>query len=262
MNRVGMKLLWVALLSPSLALAAVGKVSVLQGAATRTSKAGKAAPLALGSDIELGDTLKVGPGGNMKLTLSDESVLMVGADSELRIEEAAFEKLERKGFSAKLLFGKIWAKVTKAAAGSEAKFEVTTERAVAGVRGTIFRVDATKLLKAATQAPKSAPAANKGSVTTVRVSEGKVAVEAQVKKVAAATPPATGTADAGTAGTPKKRVQIAGPKQISKDEWEKKFVELQANQQVTIGEELWTEAPIQIDSNDAFAKFVDENDQG
>ena len=140
----------VALLAPALAFAAVGKIAVLQGSGTRTPEGGKAAALAVGTELELKDTVKLGKGANAKIVLSDESVLMLGSDSTLVIDEAEFAGLERKGFSASLLVGKVWAKVKKAAAGSEAKFEVTTERAVAGVRGTVFRVDATKLLKAAT----------------------------------------------------------------------------------------------------------------
>lgn len=236
-------------LLPGLALAGVGKVTLLEGSATRTPKEGAAAALQQGADVELGDTIQVAKAANLKITLNDESVLMVGAESELKIDEARFESLEGRSFSAKLLFGKVWAKVTKAVSGSESKFEVVTERAVAGVRGTIFRVDATKLLSAASS--KSAP--KKGGTTTVRVAEGKVAVEAMVKRAAAA-------AVAAAPGERKPRVQVQGPTEISKDQWEKKFVELQANQQITVGEELWKEAawtPAQ--DQDAFAKFIKDN---
>lgn len=233
-------------LVPALSFAAVGKVSELQGKATRTGKDGTVAALAVGTEIELGDALKTQKGSAVKLLLNDESVLAVGPESRLEIAEAEFSGLERKGFSARLFFGSVWAKVKKVAAGSEAKFEVTTERAVAGVRGTIFRVDATKLLKASTGSKRKKPT----PVTVVRVSEGRVAVDAQVRLAQA---PSQGQTQPASSGP---RKQIAGPQEISKDAWEKKFVELQQNMQVTVGEDLWEVTQLQLSKNDVLAKFV------
>jgi len=271
-------LICVALLAPCAALAAVGKVTLLKGSAQRTPKAGAAAAaLKQGSEIELGDTITVGGDSNLKITLNDESLLLVGADSTLKIEEAKFEGLERRAFSARLALGKVWAKVTKAVSGSEAKFEVTTDRAVAGVRGTVFRVDATKLISAASSpTPGTMPTPKRGptSVTTVKVSIGRVAVEAMVKSMAMGAAPGAGDkpGTAGTPGTgtgsagsgsgssgPKKRVQVAGPQEISKEQWEKKFVELQQGQAITVGEELWKQADWSPDQDkDAFAVFIAE----
>jgi hypothetical protein len=231
-------------LAPGLSLASVGKVSVLEGTARRVPKEG-GAPVALqvGSEIELGDTLQVvGKQSNLKLALNDSSVLMVGADSELVIKEAQFQSLERSGFSAKLTFGKIWAKVTRAIAGSDSKFEVSTERAVAGVRGTIFRVDAMKLLNAV-----------KPQKTTVSVAEGKVAVAAQLPARPPPAPPPAGS------GKSKVRTQVAGPTEVSKKQWEDAFVELQARQRVVIGEELATEDWDPAKDDDDFAQFVRRN---
>ncbi len=164
--------------------------------------------------VELDDTLRTGAGGGLKLTLSDQSVVVLGPDSELVIERAEFEGQERSKVSLKLLVGGIWAKVKKAIAGSDSTFEVSAARAVAGVRGTIFRVDATPLI-AGTHPPKIRE-------TVVRVTEGRVAVNAQVKKPAAKPPP-TGP-----------RVEVPGPTEVTAEEWEKRFVELQAGRQVRI----------------------------
>ena len=233
-------------LAPALALAEVGEIEVLQGSGTRTPEGGKAEALKVGMKIDLKDVLVVDKGGNAKLVLADESVLMVAGGSQLVINEAEFQGLERKGFSAKLLFGKVWAKVKKAAAGSDAKFEVTTDRAVAGVRGTVFRVD-TKMFKAAV----SGRPVQKSEKTIVRVWLGKVAVEATVKKIPDAQPAG------GTSG--KVRTLVQGPQEISKDEWEKKFVELQKNMQVVIGDASFDTGELKLDKGDAFAKFVDAN---
>ncbi len=246
------------LLLPSLAFASVGEVSVLEGEASRTPEGGKAEALKQGSAIELGDTLRVKAGGNMKLTLSDKSVLMLGPSSELVISKAKFNGQERETIGAYLNVGKLWAKVSKALSGSDAKFEVETDRAVAGVRGTIFRVDATKMLDAAK--PKQ-PAK---SYTVVRVADGKVAVKApKVSATAAKKPPPELVSQVGLAqAAPKaERRQVAGPQQITKEAWEARFTELQRNRLVMVGDELWHEGDYQPeDEQDAFAEFVKKHD--
>jgi hypothetical protein len=242
------ELLVAALVLPGLALASIGKVSALEGTAKRTNGEESQA-LQLGSEIELNDTLEVGKGSNLKLTLNDESVLMLSERSQLVIDEATFEGQERKGFVARLGFGKVWAKVKKALAGSDSKFEVKTERAVAGVRGTIFRVDYGDTVKT-TLAPQKLR-------MVVRVVEGRVLVAAQFPKKAGAGQ-ASSSQDT---KDPKKaeRQQVAGPKEITQQEWEEKFVELQARQQVVVEEEM-TAKPLDTGAmKDAFGRFVDRN---
>jgi len=224
------------------AWAEVGKVTVVDGQATRAPKDGAAVALAVGGEIELGDTLVV-KSGNLKFELTDGSVVALGTGSKLQISEAEFEGQERKGFSAFLGAGSLWTKVKKTLTG--AKFEVTTERAVAGVRGTIFRIDADTLVKAAK--------GRKASV--IRVVEGVVNVKPSASVIkashAAALKPVV---------KPGKRVEVAGPTEITADEWEKKFVDLQANQQVIIGVDLWDQAEAAAAAkNDAFSKWLDKN---
>ena len=203
----------------------VGKVTVLEGKATRSPGGGAAAVLAVGSDIELGDSLEV-KSGNMKFELTDGSVIALAPGSKLQITEAEFEGQERKGFKAFLGAGSLWTKVKKTIAG--AKFEVTTERAVAGVRGTIFRIDADALVKAAQGRRASVIRVVEG-VVNVRPSEE--VIKASHAALAKAAPVSKG-----------KHVQVAGPSEVSADEWEKRFVDLQANQQVTVGVDLWDQA--------------------
>ncbi len=229
---------------------AIGKVSVLQGSAKRRATDGGELALAVGSAIQLGDVISVGPASRLKLTLNDESVIMLDEKSELTISEADFENQVRKGFSANLGFGKFWAKVKKAVSGSDAKFEVTTDRAVAGVRGTIFRVDAVTLVKGSTK--------TKG--TRVRVTKGKVAVDSRFNdqpQVARAVAPPKAKVQPG------RRVQVQGPQEITREQWEEKFVELQKGWAVTVGEAgYWQVEPNTPEPKDAFAKFIQANDDG
>ena len=135
-------LLWVWMCCFALpAFAEVGKVSQVEGEATRTPPGGTAEALQSGSPIEVGDELEVKPGGNLALQLTDESTLVLAGGSRLKVDEATFSGLDRKAFSARLLVGTVWAKVKKAVGGAPAKFDITTERAVAGVRGTTFQVE-------------------------------------------------------------------------------------------------------------------------
>lgn len=216
----------------TLALAEVGTVAALEGVATRTPEGGKAEALKAGSLIELHDTITV-TSGNLKFELNDGSIIMLAPKSVLEIRDAVFEGQERKSFGGFLRAGSLWTKVKKAL-GAE-KFEVSTERAVAGVRGTIFRIDADALIKAANR---------KASI--VRVIEGAVAVTSTV-------PPtkkkATGP-----------RQEVAGPKEVTKDEYEAIVATLQANQQIVVGVDLFEQSQIDEAANaDAFSKWIEKN---
>ena len=71
-------------------------------------------------------------------------MLRLGPLSRVELDAAAFGKgADDRKVSAKLRVGNVWASVTRTL-GGEARFEVKTENAVAGVRGTTFRVDASK----------------------------------------------------------------------------------------------------------------------
>jgi hypothetical protein len=231
-------------LAATAALAGVGKVALVEGSATRTPKGGKAVALQKDAAIELGDVIEV-KGGNLKLVLTDESVIMLAPDSKLEITEAEFEGQERKGFKAFLQSGSLWTKVKKAFGG--AGYEVSTERAVAGVRGTIFRIDAEKIVSGA-KPPRSA---RKASI--VRIVEGVVAVKPTDLVIKA-----SGSKAPTVASGP--RQPVNGPTEVSADQWEKKFVELQANQQLVVGADLWEVAQFEEAAKaDAFAKWIEKN---
>ncbi|MCA2980384.1 MAG: FecR domain-containing protein [Myxococcaceae bacterium] len=232
-----------AALAATLCWAEVAKVAVVEGAATRTPKGGTASPLAKGAAVELGDVIDVKQ-GNLKLVLNDESVIMLAPGSQLEITEAEFEGQERRGFKAFLKAGSLWTKVKKALGG--ASYEVSTERAVAGVRGTVFRIDADKVVTAA-----KPPKARRASI--VRIVEGVVAVKPTDAVIAV-----SGGKQAGVASKP--RTQVPGPTEVSADEWEKKFVELQANQQLVVGIDLWDVAQFEEAARrDAFAKWIEKH---
>ncbi len=225
------------LLMPAASFAAIGKVVILEGKGTRTPESGAAVDLKVGSDIELKDTLKVS-GGNLKFELNDGSQIALADKSELFIDDAKFEGQDCTSFLGTLKAGSLWTKVKKLLGG--AKYEVKTERAVAGVRGTIFRIDADTLIKAA-----------KGRhATLVRVTEGVVRVNPS--KAAAATM----KSQVKKGG---ERKEVPGPREVTEDEWEKQFVELAKGQDFAVGDDLWTKAELdKAQKNDAFQKWLDK----
>jgi hypothetical protein len=229
----------VALLLAAPSFASVGKVVKLQGGATRTTADGKKAALAVDAAIELKDVIDVAAKGALKLELTDGSVIALDEKSRLEINEADFKGQDVSAFSVTLTAGKLWTKVKKLLGDS--KYEVKTQRAVAGVRGTIFRIDADALIKGA-----------KGrKADVVRVIEGTVRVNPSADVASKSKPTAT---------VDKKgpRTQVAGPTEITADEWEKKFVELQQNQQIWVGVDLWEQAELDRAAlNDRFQKWVE-----
>jgi hypothetical protein len=168
-----------------------GTVTFVAGDAARTA-AGKSEKLSVGSVVYAGDVLETQRRTRLEVKLADQSVLRLGPSSRTVLEQATFGKTpEERKVGAKLLVGKVWANVAKVV-GGEARFEVQTENAVAGVRGTTFRVDA----------------ATDRSVV-VKVYSGTVAVAAgPVPR------PEHG-------GAKPERRQVPGPQEVSREQWEK-----------------------------------------
>ncbi len=171
--------------------APVGTVTYLKGEASRAAKGANFAPLHEKAKVAQGDRLKTGPASRLEATLADGSKLRLGAGSELSLENLVVGKKReaKKRVTAKLLVGRVWASVTKLF-GTDSNFEVKTENAVAGVRGTRF------------SATRSAD-----GETSVRVYSGQVLVSN--KPIYAV--------EGHTKG---KRVEVAGPQEISKKQWE------------------------------------------
>src|SRR5437762_10974831 len=135
------------------------QVSALEGRAQRSRGSGPRGEVRLGMAVGQGDTIETEEKARLEIRFSDNSVLRLGGKAKLELAEAHFAGgAARRRLSARLFFGKLWAKVTSVLQG-EQKFEVETENAVAGVRGTTFRMDA-----------------NQDKSVLVRVYDGTVAV--------------------------------------------------------------------------------------
>jgi hypothetical protein len=139
-----------------------------------------------------GDVLSTGARTRLEVKLGDGSYIRLGPASRALLAVAVFGKgpSDRK-VSARLTVGNAWAKVAHAV-GGDARFEIETENAVAGVRGTTFRVDAAK-----------------DRSVVVRVYSGTVAVAAgRIPRPE-------------HAGAAPERHEVAGPQEVTREEWEK-----------------------------------------
>jgi hypothetical protein len=179
--------------------APAGTVTFVAGHASR-SAGGKTEKLSVGAAVFEGDVLVTERRTRLEVKLADQSVLRLGPASRAEVQAAAFGKtVEERNVSAKLLVGKVWANVAKAV-GGEQRFEVKTENAVAGVRGTTFRVDA----------------ASDRSVV-VKVYSGTVAVASgPIPR-----PEHEGEGKTEVAKDKPARRQVAGPQQVTREQWEK-----------------------------------------
>ena len=171
------------------AQAKTAQVSALEGKAEKARDGARFTPLSVGTGVAQGDQLRTRDDSRLELKFSDGSVLRMGPKAKVQLTEALFGGPARRKMTAKLFFGNLWAKVTSAIQG-EQKFQVETENAVAGVRGTTFRVDA--------HTDKS---------VLVRVYAGAVAVAKNVPSYAT--------------GKDEPRHEVPGPGEVSRDQWEK-----------------------------------------
>jgi ferric-dicitrate binding protein FerR (iron transport regulator) len=137
-------LLAAALSAPQAALAqpgaaGIGKVVELTPPAEVTHAGATAAePLAKGAALRLGDSLRTGAGGRVKMSFDDKSVLILAENSGLEITRHVYDPAARSRESAfKLYEGKVRAIVGELF-GAASEFRVESPTGVAGVKGTDF----------------------------------------------------------------------------------------------------------------------------
>ncbi len=111
----------------------VGKVELVSGQAV--------APLDRFTEVPLGTVIATGDDGRCSLRLPSGTLIRLGANT--RVEVASLTRGDpaaARKETIKVTVGRLWAKVTKLF-GDDARFEVQTDNAVAGVRGTAFFVE-------------------------------------------------------------------------------------------------------------------------
>lgn len=117
------------------------KATFVKGEVTAGPVGGALAKVKRGTAIAAGSVVKTGEGARAELTFPDGSVVRIGPSSELKLEAAAFDgKTRTVKVEAEVVGGQAWARVATLV-GDDAQFKVKTQNAVAGVRGTVFRIN-------------------------------------------------------------------------------------------------------------------------
>lgn len=118
------------------------KVTLLLGEAflTRTGVSQRK-PLAVNDIVLQGDTIQTGKSSRIEIRLPDESYIRFGEKTKFFLEAASLNQKNRtRDISVRMLLGKVWAKASKLFSG-RGRFAISTRTAVAGVRGTVYRMN-------------------------------------------------------------------------------------------------------------------------
>ncbi len=117
-------------------------ITMVEGTA-QVFTTGKKQPVSLkkGSKLKQNQEVLVGEKSRVELLFPDGTVMRLAEKSRLNLAKIAFDrKTEGKNVNVNLGLGKLWAKVKKLVT-PDSSVEVRTANAVAGVRGTVYRVN-------------------------------------------------------------------------------------------------------------------------
>jgi hypothetical protein len=130
------------LIAESAAQAETATVAAVVGGAELQRAGGGEWQLAVvGSTLFVGDRVRTRPTSHLKLVFQDDSVVDIGPATEFLIESQTFNASARQYRSAlKLITGKIRARVSDYYSAPNARYEIETPTAVAGISGTEFVV--------------------------------------------------------------------------------------------------------------------------
>jgi hypothetical protein len=118
----------------------VGTVAATRGTAD-IGRGGARTPAAVGQTIELGDQLRTGSDGQLRVVFRDDSVIDLAENSSLVVDQQVFDPAASSFTSLmRLVSGKARAFVSEYYRTPGAAYQVQTPTAVAGVRGTSFLV--------------------------------------------------------------------------------------------------------------------------
>lgn len=132
----------------STAFASVGRFSVVEGRVDvlRPGES-RATEVKLNDSVSPGDIVRTKSSSFAEITFDDSARVRIGQSSRVEIKDYELDGTKRKAGSLRLMRGKLRATVPKtlgsilpAAFRGKTSFEVTTDTAVAGVRGTDFFV--------------------------------------------------------------------------------------------------------------------------
>jgi hypothetical protein len=117
-------------------------VTMIQGTARVYAKNAKSGRLLKkGDKLRKDHEVRVGEKSRLEIRFPDGTVMRLAEKSHLDMNQISYNKrTEEKNVKVGLSLGKLWAKVRRLVT-PDSSVEVTTSNAVAGVRGTVYRVN-------------------------------------------------------------------------------------------------------------------------
>ena len=179
-------------------------VSYLSGSAILIKQKGitlkKTKKLKKGSFLFAGDKIKTGKNSKIEIFLPDKSYIRFAEQTIFEMESAYFNEISNtRDISITLVLGNAWAKVSTLF-DFNGRFEINTKTAVAGVRGTTYRINVYKDTSA-----------------IIKVYKGEVEVKGKKSSINSqkADSPLKASGPYKISGPHK----VEGPKAVSLDEW-------------------------------------------
>lgn len=222
--------------APVLKIAKGGaKVSVLEGSAEMLSEGKKKWHALKTQDVlQGGDEVITGAKSRMELTLPDRSNVRFADKTRFKIlEMGADDPTQLRSARMHVTLGRSWANLSRAAGVQKRGFELSCDNAVAGVRGTIYRMNV-----------------NEDKSVLVRVYQGEVFVKGGGERI---TEPLKKIEAPRKVAGPKK---IEGPRKVSMEEWT--FI-IKAMQQIMIRSDGTAEMPRDFKEAEDRDPWVDWN---
>ena len=119
----------------------VAEITYIKGVSfVGANKEGPWQALERGVSVSQGQLIKTGRAGIVEITLPDKSVMRLAPETLYQLDAAVFLEKKERVFSARLFFGKMWARVSKTVGISRESFDIRTPTAIVGVRGTVYNV--------------------------------------------------------------------------------------------------------------------------
>ena len=118
------------------------EVTILDGKATLFKKGiTKVQSLSKGDFLSEGDRVTTGKKSRMELKLPDKSFIRFDEHTTFELKSIDFDKKRKeRNIKVNMVLGKTWANVSKLFGGKR-RFAILTKMAVAGVRGTVYRLN-------------------------------------------------------------------------------------------------------------------------
>ncbi len=150
------------------------------------------ASLSVGDRVLAGDRVRTGKGSRLEIELPDGSFLRFDAETSFTVLAADYRKKEkRRDIQVRMILGKAWARVSRLLLG-RGRFTIETPTAVAGVRGTVYRLNL-----------------NRDRSALVKVYDGNVEVRRKTQEAQ----------ETGAAAPLKAPHPVAGPRPVSMEQW-------------------------------------------